>query len=404
MEQKSITLFQKISAVCLLAGTCIGGGMLALPLALSTLGLIPSIVVMLGSCFFMILTGLLILEVNLWLGEDVHIITMASKTLGKWGKGVSWIVYLFVCYASLVAYIAGGGELVSSFLSSAGIEFGNINSGIAFTFLLGSLLLFGTRFVSRVNTLLFTGMIVAYFSLLGIGMKEISGTLLAYSNFNCVAALMAIPMLLTSFSYQWVIPSVTPLLKGNEKAMRWSIIIGISLAAVLYILWLVIVFGIVPIEGDKGLIWASDQGIEISASLRYYVKSNWVAKVSTFFAFFAIATSFLGMTLGLFDFLADGLKVDKRGKSKYLLLILILVPSCYFALTIPGIFDLALEVTGGYGDAILNGMIPAMMVWVGRYHQKRVSQYSLPGGKGFLAVIFVISFCIVVLQTFKFFI
>jgi tyrosine-specific transport protein len=41
--------------------------------------------------------------------EETHIISMSSRFLGKWGKRASWCLYLFICYASLVAYSAGGG-------------------------------------------------------------------------------------------------------------------------------------------------------------------------------------------------------------------------------------------------------------------------------------------------------
>ncbi len=34
--------------------------------------------------------------------------------------------------------------------------------------------------------------------------------------------------------------------------------------------------------------------------------------IADFFCFFAIVTSFLGIALGLFDFLADGLKIPRK--------------------------------------------------------------------------------------------
>src|SRR5947209_6317188 len=101
-----------ISAVFLVAGTCIGGGMLALPVATGISGFVPSTFMMALCWLAMTASALLLLEVNLWMKEGAHVITMASTLLGPIGKIVSWCVYLFISYASIVAYTAAGGSLV----------------------------------------------------------------------------------------------------------------------------------------------------------------------------------------------------------------------------------------------------------------------------------------------------
>jgi tyrosine-specific transport protein len=116
--------------------------------------------------------------------------------------------------------------------------------------------------------------------------------------------------------------------------------------------------------------------------------SGWVCVIAEFFAFFAIATSFLGIALGLFDFLADGLKIKKEGMGKVILALLIAVPTMVFATQFERIFILALETSGGFGDSILNGLIPVLMVWVGRYRMGYLSHIQVPGGKLLLSLIF----------------
>ena len=101
-----------IGAIFLVAGTCIGGGILALPLLTGLAGFLPSSLMLLLCWLFMTSTGLLYLEVNIWLGSDIHIIGMARRLLGPIGKAISILVYLFICYTSLVAYISGGGGLL----------------------------------------------------------------------------------------------------------------------------------------------------------------------------------------------------------------------------------------------------------------------------------------------------
>lgn len=101
-----------ISAVFLVAGTCIGGGMLALPVATGISGFLPSTFIMTLCWLAMTASALLLLEVNLWMKEGAHVITMASTILGPIGKIISWCVYLFISYASIIAYTAAGGSLV----------------------------------------------------------------------------------------------------------------------------------------------------------------------------------------------------------------------------------------------------------------------------------------------------
>ena len=80
------------SAICLVAGTCIGGGMLALPVATGISGFIPSTFIMALCWIAMTASALLLLEVNLWMKEGAHVITMASTILGPVGRVVSWCV------------------------------------------------------------------------------------------------------------------------------------------------------------------------------------------------------------------------------------------------------------------------------------------------------------------------
>ena len=117
------------------------------------------------------------------------------------------------------------------------------------------------------------------------------------------------------------------------------------------------------------------------------MEGYWIGELAHFFAFFAIVTSFLGMALGLFDFLADGLKIQKKGWGNLILGLLIAVPTYFCATYFERIFLVALDATGGFGDSILNGILPVLMVWIGRYHLNYQGPYKLIGGKPLLIVL-----------------
>ena len=94
-----------IGGTLLVAGTCIGGGVLALPVLTSMGGFLPSLTLYLLCWAFMACTGMLYLEVIHWMDGESNIVSMAEKTLGKLGKAFTWAIYLFFFYSLSVAYV-----------------------------------------------------------------------------------------------------------------------------------------------------------------------------------------------------------------------------------------------------------------------------------------------------------
>ena len=94
-------------ATLLVTGTAIGAGMLALPVLTGPSGFIPSLLVYIFCWLLMAGTGLLFLELTLWMGPEANIVSMAGRMLGSGGKFFAWVVYLYLFYSLTVAYVAG---------------------------------------------------------------------------------------------------------------------------------------------------------------------------------------------------------------------------------------------------------------------------------------------------------
>lgn len=376
-----------ISAMFLVAGTCIGGGMLALPVATGMNGFIPSIAVMLVCYLAMTASALLLLEASLWMGEEAHVSTIATRLLGKYIKIVIWVLFLFISYASIVGYTAGAGlQIVTLFKHYLGLEISREIGALIFILFFGLVVYAGNIFVGRINSILFVGMLLAYIGLILMGIDEIKPSLLLNSKWS--SSLMALPLLLTAFSFQTMVPSLTPYLNHQRKDLRLAIIGGTSIAFLIYVIWQFVILGVVPAEGPNGLNEALMKGEPATQFLREHVHGKWIVPCAEYFAFFAIATSFLGIALGLFDFLSDALKIQKKGFGNLILGLLVIVPTFFIAIKYERIFLLALEATGGYGDTILNGLIPVSMVWIGRYRLNYQHERCLPGGKPVLIFVF----------------
>lgn len=357
--------------------------MLALPVATGVSGFFPSFFMLLLGWAFMTTTALLLAEANLWMEEGAHVITLASRLLGPFGKIIAWILYLFIGYASLVAYAAGGGELFASAMEKFfGIAVPEAWAVVLFVLVFGTVIYLGNVIVGRVNTILMFGLIAAYLLLIGMGTGHIKWQYLLRSSWG--NTLIAVPMLLTVFSFQTIVPSLTIYLKQDGRALRLSIIIGTTLTLLVYVVWEALVLGTILLDGEHGLAAALALGKPATEFLGVSVGSPWLGAIADFFAFFALITSFLGIALGLFDFLADGLKIKEKGWGNVALGLLVAVPTIFFALSMERVFLGALDTSGGIGDAILNGLFPALMVWVGRYRKELVSEFRVPGGRPLL--------------------
>ncbi len=360
--------------------------MLALPVATGVAGFVPSMVVVIICWLFMTLSALLLLEASLWMEEGAHVMTIASRLLGKPGRYAAWLLYLFIGYASIIAYTAGGGlQVVEAVEKASGAIISRGMGCTAFLLIFGAIISLGSLLVGRVNAILFIGMIVAYFALVGVGIDQVKLSNLAQERWGFSA--LAVPLFLTAFSFQTIVPSLTPMLRNHARKLRLAIVGGTTMSLLIYIVWEYMVLGIMPVTGTDGLAAALEHGVPATNYLKHHV-SPLVAYVAEYFAFFALVTSFLGIALGLFDFLADGLRIQKSAKGRALLFALIGVPTLVFALYFERVFLVALDSTGGYGDSILNGLMPVMFVWVGRYHKQLPSVVKLPGGKPALVIVF----------------
>ena len=71
MESNHVSQGRVLGATLLVAGCCIGAGMLGLPILTALGGFKPTIILFVLCWLFMAGTGLLLLEVNLWFTEEV---------------------------------------------------------------------------------------------------------------------------------------------------------------------------------------------------------------------------------------------------------------------------------------------------------------------------------------------
>jgi tyrosine-specific transport protein len=369
-------------ATLLVTGTAIGAGMLALPVITSASGFLPSVIVYLLCWLLMAGTGLLFLELTLWMDKETNIISMTGRVLGRPGKIFAWVVYLYLFYSLTVAYISGSGQIVADMSNGA------ISAWLGtllFVLIFSPWVYVGARAVDRTNIVMMVGLGLAYIAFVALGAPHVNHRLLARRDWSELLA--GLPVVITSFGYQGMVPSLTAYLSRHAKQVRLAIIVGSFIPFVIYVIWQFLILGIVPYRGEYGLEKTLNQGGNAVQPLRYALSTPWLHIVGEFFAFFALTSSFLGVSLGLRDFLADGLGVGRGPSGRLWLCLLIFLPALLISWSNPKLFLLALQYGGGLGVTLLLGLLPVVLVWVGRYQMKIESPYRVTGGRWLLSLL-----------------
>jgi tyrosine-specific transport protein len=347
-----------IGGVLLVAGTTIGAGMLALPVVTSFGGFFPSAIIF-GLCWLLMLcSAFFFLDVNLAVRGEPNLISMAGKTLGVPGKVASWVFYLLLLYSLLAAYIAASAPLFErAVFALTDVHIPATLSRFCLPVVFGSFIYLGTKGVDYINRLLMIGLGLSYVMLVAFIPSHIEISLLTHFDFS--ASLLAIPVVLTSFGYHIIIPSLTTYLNHDTKLLRKTIIWGSILPIVIYLVWQVLTLGVIP-QGYLSQAWI--QGVPATEPLAFLLNNSFIAKSALFFSFFAIVTSFLGVSLSLSDFLTDGLKIKKTWEGRFIAFGLTFVPPLIFVFSYQRGFYLALEYAGII-VAILLGIMPSLMAW-----------------------------------------
>lgn len=371
-----------IGGLLLIVGTSIGGGMLALPIATASTGFLPSVFFLIFCWLVMTAGALLVLEVNLRLPEGSNMISMARETLGWPGQIIAWITYLFLFYTLLAAYISGGGDVLNGILDKFQIHLSDSLTSFLFTLCFSLVVYGGVRSVDYVNRGLMFGKLGIYSLLVVIISPHISSINLQGGIPETIT--QSIMILIASFGFASLVPVLRVYFKGNVVVLRKLILIGSLIPLVCYILWNAVIMGTVSAEGENGLAsltWSEHAISGLANALSSAVNNAWIMVFFDIFTSICMLTAFLGVSLGLSDFLSDGLHLQKAGYQGKCTLLLTFIPPLLLVLINPGIYLLAMNYAG-ICCVILLLLLPASMAWRSRTNPGKLFPVAnlVPGG------------------------
>lgn len=222
-----------------LSGTIIGAGILGLPYVFSKSGFLAGI-------FWLISLGMVIIYVNLCLGEislrtkGKHQLTgYARRYLGIWGQRIMFFSVLFGIYSALLAYLVGEGESIAQLIP------GNtppIFFGIMFWLIMTLLLREGLSGLKRVEMYGVLTIIIIIFGMFILSFNKIKvSNLIILNSENFFLPFGIVLFALLGFIS---IPELKKEINGQEKLLKKAIILGTIIPIILYIIFSLTFVGI----------------------------------------------------------------------------------------------------------------------------------------------------------------
>ncbi|ERT14641.1 tryptophan permease [Photorhabdus temperata J3] len=373
----------------IIGGTIIGAGMFSLPVVMSGAWFYWSIAALVFTWFCMLHSGLMILEANLNYRIGSSFGTITKDLLGNGWNIINGITIAFVLYILTYAYISASGSIIQHVMQEMSIDFSPQLAGFLFAFTVAFIVWLSTKAVSRITSIILGAKILTFFMTFGgliynvesaflFNTAEINPTYWPY-------VLATLPFCLASFGYHGNVPSLMKYYGKEPQKIKKCLFIGTLMALVLYLVWLIGTMGNIP---RSGFIKITEQGGNIDVlvqSLSGGLNSATLNLLLTLFSNFAVASSFLGVTLGLFDYLADLFKFDDTKLGRFKTALVTFLPPMVGGMIYPNGFIYAIGFAG-LAATVWAAIVPALLA---RASRKRFGSpaYRVWGGNAMIGLI-----------------
>lgn len=386
--------YQLLGGTLLVSGTAMGIGMLAMPVATSPGGFLPAVIYYILCWLFTLCTGLLLAEVCLSLPAGANFMTITKKMLGPLGGHLFWAFYCIFFLMGMIAHILEGGQILNLISENRIPEW---LGSIIYPFAFLPLIYLGVKYVGRVNILLIFLSAITFIIFIYLSFRHIDFTFLQKRSW--LKAWPALPILMFAFSYQLIIPTLTGFMGRNIHKIRTAIITGTIIPLIAYLIWEFIILGIDSANVLGEISEFRYQGITSVNAISKNPKLAFLLPIGEAFAFLMPAASFATFSLSFRDFLADGMQLENKEKKKALLCFFLFFIPLILALIYPNLLLIALRYAGGINSAVIFGLMPVLMAWIGRYNKRYTSvPPQVAGGKTILIILMAFAIINIIIQ------
>lgn len=338
-----------LGSICLVAGSTIGAGMLALPLTIASLGFPLGIVAMSLIWYVMYQAALFGLEVNLRYAKGAPLGVLAARYGGPYAQFLGHVSVSVLGYALVSAYLFGGTSLILSFWEGTAFSFGEVLILMTLAIMMG----IGTctTWLDKTNRVLFLIMIGAFFFLMIGLLGAVSSGALHYvpeSATQLTSWRIALPILFTSFGFHLLLGSMVEYCEKDVKMLRRAFFWGSLIPFSVYVAWVLVALGVL-FESDPDFYQVLIKGHgdlgQLMEKLGHVAAHPWAQQCRWIVGFLAIFTSALGVGLSLVEGWASSFNRIPQLKMP-LALLASLLPCAAVAYFIPEAFMKALGVSG----------------------------------------------------------
>ncbi|MGY3859394.1 aromatic amino acid transporter [Aeromonas intestinalis] len=366
-----------VGGACIIAGVCVGAGMLGLPSAGAGAWTLWSMLAVALTMVVMTVSGWMLLESYRGYPLRVSFDTVTRDLLGNKVNALNNLSVYFVGGILLYAYITSAGLIIEGMTG-----LGSKLSSILFTLVFSLVVWHSTRAVDRISILLVILMGLSFaFGISGMSMNIRLDLLLdrvGSESHYAPYALVMLPVALTSFGYHHSVSSMRAYY-GEERRASRAILGGTVIALAFYLVWLASVFGNLP-RSEFGPVIAEGGNVDaLLKALGSVIESKAVASALNAFSMAAILSSFIGVGLGVFDYLADLFKFDNSRGGRAKSWAATFLPPLVLSLLFPFGFLVAI----GYAGAVATlwtCIIPPLLAWKVRAGKDQGEGFRAPGG------------------------
>jgi len=365
-------MYKQIGAILFVAGTCIGSGMIALPMVLATLGILPSILLMVAVWFIMYYTSLINLELNLQAGHGLPLGALGKYFSGKIAELIGIISLKLLSYSLLAVFIYGGSSILQELIGSkTTVAYSLSNIATCYAVISMGLFLLPIKWIDYFNRFLFIAMLAVVAILLTGLIITIQWSsplpLFSEQSVGLSAWTSVIPVVFTSFGFQVIFHTLTNYCNKNAKMLKQAFLWGSLIPALIYIVWTCSIMS--AVYQDNPLFYAQmgtgKAGVgELIQVLSTIAKWKSVQLLVWWISLLAITTSVLGVGVGLCDSLKRMLfkKVPNPGIRNIAASILTILPAYVVVMYVPNAFIAVLGFAGMI-LAIIAILLPTYLFW-----------------------------------------
>lgn len=342
-----MTISKFLGSILIIVGTSIGGGMLALPVATAGGGFFYSAIAFILCWLLMTSGAYLILELLEPHPLGSNIISLARFYLGKPGEILIWFLFLTFLYSLLGAYISGGTDVLSNLLNQFHFNFHHSLVSLFYTLSFSLIIYSGIKWVDYVNRVLMFGKLGSYLVLI-----LVITPFMQWQHFTHGQITKLIPnlsILITSFGFASIVPSLRDYWHNDIPTLKKIIFWGSAIPLICYLIWNFVIMGAISPTAPHNLLGLmnSDHAISgLGKGLSQTTNNQFILSLFDFFSGICMLTAFLNVSLGLFDFIADGFQLKKSGIQGKIILTLTFGPPLSIVLIKPGIYLSALKYAG----------------------------------------------------------